>query len=77
MAEMNVIVRASKQKSEGKDSEAATLPEKVAAHEVYLRCQSDDVLAARFHVHDTQANGEVTVIMSQHHHTYPLEHRHL
>ncbi len=60
---MNVIVRASKQKSEGKDSEAASLPVKVAASAVYLRCQSDDILAAKFrtHVHKTQVNGKMTL----------------
>jgi hypothetical protein len=34
---MNDIVCATKQTSEGKNSEAASLPEKVAAHAVYLQ----------------------------------------
>ncbi len=55
------FIHLSKQKSEGKDAEDATHQENVASHEIYLPCQCDDILSARFRafLHETQGKGKV------------------
>jgi hypothetical protein len=63
-AGIKIFTRKSEQKNVGKVDKAASVPEKVASHEIYLPSQSDETLSARFRTYlsETLAKNKVTVL---------------